>query len=144
MSLYFPLFYHDFLTDRLSPPASSFSLQSWRRRQMRIVGGTLEATSDVTKKITARIDLSKMVAIHDDNVDSSSSQAANRDDYIDSVERSFRLVFDDGEEIQFFADKDKEDWLHHLRELLGRVPSLPLWAELLWVRQHQEGQVASP
>lgn len=28
--------------------------------------------------------------------------------------------------------------LHHLRELLGRVPSLPLWAELLWVRQHQE------
>jgi hypothetical protein len=74
---------------------------------MRIVGGTLEATSDVTKKITARIDLSKMVAIRDDN-----AEPADRDEYVDSVERSFRLVFDDGEEIQFFADKDKdkEDW----------------------------------
>jgi len=75
---------------------------------MRIVGGTLEATSDVTGKITARIDLSKMVEIRDDNADTSSRDH----DRPMSVERSFRLVFDDGEEIQFFADKDKdkEDW----------------------------------
>lgn len=67
---------------------------------MRIVGGTLEATSDVTKKITARIDLSKMVKILNDG------------DQPMSVERSFTLVFDNGEDIQFFADSEQEksDW----------------------------------
>lgn len=76
---------------------------------MRIVGGTLEATSDVTNKITARIDLSKMVAIRDNNAESTDRLD---EEYSDPVERSFRLVFDNGDEIQFYADKDKdkEDW----------------------------------
>lgn len=111
---------------------SDLDLQSWRRRRMRIVGGTLEATSDVTSKITARIDLSKMVAVidNDDPTQSSSSSSStasningnsnnsreNRksldDDRPMSVERSFRLIFEDGDEIQFYADGDEEksDW----------------------------------
>jgi hypothetical protein len=170
---------------------------------MRIVGGTLEATSDVTARITARIDLSKMIAVHDENANlpptttstsssamvpqmssSSGKRSMDDDDRPMSVERSFRLVFEDGEEISFYADSDEEksDWfvfflsffslppsfpsvslsqrsrcalaypssclylfryacmdpssrLHHLNELLGRVPDLPFWAEMLWVRQ---------
>lgn len=82
---------------------------------MRIVGGTLEATSDVTSKITARIDLSKMVALHDNNAADEigvESRISLDDDRPMSVERSFRLIFEDGEEIQFYADDDeaKADW----------------------------------
>lgn len=31
----------------------------------------------------------------------------------------------------------------HLNELLGRVPSLPLWAEVLWVKQQQKASTPS-
>lgn len=71
---------------------------------MRIVGGLLEATNDITGKITARIDLSKMTAIRDYNAE---EQADDLDRPM-SVERSFGLMFEDGEEIQFFADKDQD------------------------------------
>jgi hypothetical protein len=76
---------------------------------MRIVGGLLEATSDITGKITARIDLAKMTAIRDYNAE---EEAGGDIDRPMSVERSFGLVFDDGDEIQFFADRDedKADW----------------------------------
>ncbi|CDZ98782.1 Pleckstrin homology-like domain [Phaffia rhodozyma] len=108
---------------------------SWRRRRMRIVGGTLEASNDVTGKITARIDLSQMTNVTDNNMEDSQNPDMDRPM---SVERSFTLTFENGEDIQFYADtdKDKEDWINHLNELLGRVPSLPLWAELLWVKDH--------
>lgn len=132
---------------------------------MRIIGGVLEATSDITGKITARIDLAKMTAIRDFNAE---EEAGGDIDRPMSVERSFGLVFEDGDEIQFFADRgqDKADWcalsclcttypklilknlplcrLAHLNELLGRVPSLPLWSELLWVKQQQQPAPAAP
>ena len=74
------------------------------------------------------------------------------------VERSFRLLFPNDQEIIFFADTDeeKDKWcvrflypnpgtiliyalvrLEVLRALVGRIPPNPLWAELLWQRQQE-------
>ncbi len=46
------------------------------------------------------------------------------------VERSFRLVFPNKQEIMFFADTDEEKaiWLDVLRKLVGHIPPNPLWA----------------
>ena len=73
------------------------------------------AFNDVTKKATATIDLKKAIAIEDDDhAGEVSSPGRDRDEYEDvyRVERSFRLIFSDSEEIQFFADTDeaKERW----------------------------------
>jgi hypothetical protein len=74
------------------------------------------------------------------------------------VERSFRLIFPNDEEIVFFADTDEEkakwsvipvgivcnsplltndDRLEVLRALVGHIPPNPLWAELIWQRQDE-------
>lgn len=76
----------------------------------------------MTKKATATIDLKKAIAVEDDqenvantlNSPSSamSARTASRflDDYdgISGVERSFRLVFPEDQEIVFFADTDDD------------------------------------
>jgi len=77
-----------------------------------VIGAILVAFNDVTKRATATIELRKVVAVHDDNdlVSDSSLRRRTSDSYdaIFKVERSFRLVFGDGEEIEFFADTDEE------------------------------------
>lgn len=78
---------------------------------MRIVGGTLEASNDITGKITARINISKMTSVVDNN--NNNEESTNHDvDRSMSIERSFTLTFESGEDIQFYADsdKDKEEW----------------------------------
>ena len=70
------------------------------------------AFNDVTKRATATIELRKVVAVHDDNDPESDRPLRRRTsdtyDAIFRVERSFRLVFADGEEIEFFADTDED------------------------------------
>ncbi|KIY50296.1 PH-domain-containing protein, partial [Fistulina hepatica ATCC 64428] len=124
---------------------------SWRRRQLRVIGGNLVAFNDVTKRAIAKIDLKKALSVEDDQAPRSAlcspasgmSQATSRnaDDYdgMHGVERSFRLVFPGNEEIIFFADTDAEKarWLEVLRALIGHIPPYPLWAELLWQRQEE-------
>ncbi|KAF8308284.1 hypothetical protein DL93DRAFT_2171244 [Clavulina sp. PMI_390] len=118
--------------------------KSWRRRQFRVIGAKLVAFNDVTKKATATIELKRVVAVCDDNEPDAGSTSATvrrraRDSYdaVFKVERSFRLVFADEEEIEFFADTDAEKakWLQIFRALMGRIPPNPLWAELVWQRQ---------
>ncbi|KAG9312056.1 hypothetical protein JVU11DRAFT_7337 [Chiua virens] len=122
---------------------------TWRRRMFRVTGANLIAFNDVTKKATATINLKKAIAV-EDNQDARSAALSpdgrRRGDYdsLMSVERSFRLVFPSEQEILFFADSDEEKvkWLEVLRALVGHIPPNPLWAELVWQRQHElAGQV---
>lgn len=70
------------------------------------------AFNDVTKKPTATIELRKAIAVEDDNEPPApgtiSRKRRPRDDATFKVERSFRLVFPDDEEISFFADNDED------------------------------------
>ena len=88
-------------------------VQTWRRRQLRVIGGNLVAFNDVTKRATATIDLKKALAVEDDQERAQSLGARARLDVDDfdamyGVERSFRLVFPNKQEIAFFADTDEE------------------------------------
>ena len=97
---------------------------------------------------------------------SGSSAAASRYleemDGLCGVERSFRLIFPGDEEILFFADSDEEKakwyvlFLHRpvhslrwalrlqvFRALVGKIPPHPLWAEMLWQRQHEQQKQAA-
>ncbi|KAJ7928485.1 hypothetical protein B0H13DRAFT_1967482 [Mycena leptocephala] len=121
----------------------------WRRRQLRVIGANLVAFNDVTKKATATIDLKKAVAVEDDQeargamspASAKTARSSRYDEYdgLYGVERSFRLVFPNDQEILFFADTDEEKgkWLEVLRALVGHIPPHPLWAELLWQRQDE-------
>lgn len=87
------------------------------------MGSSMIAFNDITKKAITTIDLKKAVAVQDDqepqvdvrSPDSAVSARGNR--YIDrdgpsGVERSFRLIFNNKEEITFYTDTDeeKEQW----------------------------------
>ncbi|KAJ3566528.1 hypothetical protein NP233_g6949 [Leucocoprinus birnbaumii] len=117
---------------------------SWRRRLFRVIGANLVAFNDITRKATATIDLKKAIAIQDDQDlrNPLSPLARSRDydeDALFGVERSFRLIFPQEQEIIFFADTDEEKyrWLEVFRALVGHIPPHPLWAELLWQRQEE-------
>ena len=77
-----------------------------------MIGANLVAFNDVTKKATATIDLKKAITIEDDQGRGTPASGRHMryddDDYLYGVERSFRLVFPNGEEIVFFADSDEE------------------------------------
>lgn len=81
-----------------------------------MIGSNLVAFNDVTKKATATIDLKKAVAVEDDDptISPMTSPASavparqrNEFDEVYRVERSFRLIFPNDEEISFFADSDE-------------------------------------
>ncbi|KAK0195629.1 hypothetical protein F5146DRAFT_1133089 [Armillaria mellea] len=122
---------------------------SWRRRQLRVIGSNLVAFNNVTKRVTATIDLKKATAIEDDQPKEKALSPGARSRYADEydgmygVERSFRLIFPD-DEIAFFADTDEEKarWLDVLRALVGHIPPHPLWAEatLAAAGRAKEGQ----
>ncbi|KAF9268838.1 hypothetical protein L218DRAFT_954272 [Marasmius fiardii PR-910] len=109
---------------------------TWRRRRLRVVGGNLVAFNDVTKRVTATINLKNAIAVEDDQ-ESKNTKSPREYDGLYGVERSFRLIFPGDEEICFFADTDEEKarWMEILRALVGHIPPHPLWAELLWQRQ---------
>lgn len=79
------------------------------------------AYNDVTKKVTATIDLKKAVAVEDDEETranllspASGSSGIRTSRFVDEfegpygVERSFRLLFLNDQEIIFFADSNEE------------------------------------
>ncbi|KAI0698226.1 hypothetical protein BC835DRAFT_1335005 [Cytidiella melzeri] len=120
---------------------------SWRRRHIRIMGGSMIAYNDVTKKAIATIDLKKAVAVQDDQEPSvdvrspDSGLSARSSRYVEhdgpsGMERSFRLIFSNKQEITFYADTNEEKarWLEVLRTLVGKINPSPLWAEVAWQR----------
>jgi hypothetical protein len=51
----------------MAPICTNDHLQSWRRRQLRLIGGNLVAYNDVTKKATTSIDLRQAISVEDDD-----------------------------------------------------------------------------
>ncbi|KAH9942234.1 uncharacterized protein BXZ73DRAFT_87885 [Epithele typhae] len=89
---------------------------TWRRRHLRIIGCSLVAYNDITRRAIASIDLRKATKVEDESapVRSPASGPAYDDDDlygVGSVERAFRLEFG-SDVIKFYADTDqeKEDW----------------------------------
>jgi serine/arginine repetitive matrix protein 2 len=125
-----------------------------------LIGGSLVAINEVTKKQVTSIDLRKAVSIIDlnDSKQASTSQRRKRgsDEGLPIRERSFMVEFDDGEGITFSSDKDEDKvlwyvlltsyWndemlisrLETLNGLIGKIPSNPLWAELLAAQKREE------
>ena len=80
---------------------------------MRVIGASLVAFSDATKRATTLIDLKKVAAVADDRELAQNPGAEAKSEADDSnttrdVKYSFRLIFPKDEEIAFFADTDKE------------------------------------
>jgi hypothetical protein len=112
--------------------------QSWRRRPMKVQGVHLIGFNEITKKATVKIDLSKAISIEEnkDPVKNSRGNYNDDDDELDEtyhVERSFRITFQDGEKIFFFADSDEEmhRWLKALSKIVGNssIPAQCAWAQ---------------
>lgn len=88
---------------------------------MKIIGGKLVAFNDVTKKPIASIELRTAVGVLDDQdpeADTATLRKRRDSEAMFQVERSFRLLFPDDEEILFFADTDEEKsrwYVYHLR-----------------------------
>lgn len=99
-----------------------------RRRHFKIIGGSLVASNEVTKKHVISIDLRKAVAVHDDN-----KPRERGDEPYNAMPRSFSITFKDAESITFWCDIDNEkaSWMKALDAIVGKVPSNPLWAEVL-------------
>ncbi|CAE6332614.1 unnamed protein product [Rhizoctonia solani] len=119
-------------------------ITSWRRRQFRIIGSNLIAYNDVTGKAIATISLRQALAVEDDQNPLAPGAVPGRrgrdeSDAYFSDNRCFRLLFDNDEDIAFYADSEEEkaEWLRILRALVGNIPPHPLWAELVWQRHEQ-------
>ncbi|KZO93860.1 hypothetical protein CALVIDRAFT_566091 [Calocera viscosa TUFC12733] len=128
---------------------------TWRRRRFRVVGAEMIASNDVTKKITATIDLTRATSLEDDQDPAlkpapgtgGMTRSMSSDDDLYSytgVQRSFRVLFEEGDEIAFFADTDEEKVkMEVLMARIGRVPDHPLWAEMIWQRQEELSRQAA-
>ncbi|KPV78628.1 uncharacterized protein RHOBADRAFT_51073 [Rhodotorula graminis WP1] len=110
----------------------------WRRRVVKLRGSTLVPYNEVTKRSHVEINLAQVVAVEDLNAPSSTSRAAARDDDDDDesvtrMDHSFRLVFEDGNRIDYFADSHaiKTKWLEVLAAVVGQdgdKKTAPDWA----------------
>lgn len=90
--------------------------QVWRRRHLRIIGSSLVAYNDVTRRAIASMDLRMATRVVDESgpIRSPASGATRESSYEDNepywagtVERSFKLEFG-RDEILFYADTDQE------------------------------------
>lgn len=68
------------------------------------------AFNDVTKRSISTIDLKKAIAVEDDRDPAVIAKRKDVDDFdaMYGVERSFRIIFPDNQEVSFFADTDTE------------------------------------
>ncbi|KAJ9095988.1 hypothetical protein QFC21_005351 [Naganishia friedmannii] len=126
-----------------------------RRRPFKLIGGNLVASNAVTKKTVFSIDLRKAKLLVNENIDvvdvkGGQQQKKSIEDELEAgytkMPRSFTLRFEDDDYITFWTDTDEEKagWMKALGSLIGKVPSNPLWAELLAVRQrHVKARSAS-
>ena len=129
-----------------------------RRRLFKLVGGNLVAINEVTKKHVTSIDLRKATQVVDLNASDPYSEPVKNGSPMSKAmttrqrdgedfgtrPRSFRLEFDD-DWIDFWADKqeDKDVWMSTFSGLIGKIPSNPLWAELLATRMRDKASKRS-
>ena len=84
----------------------------------KLIGGSLVAINEVTKKQVTSIDLRKAVSVIDLNDTKQASQSQRRkrgsDEGLPIRERSFLVEFNDGEGITFSSDKNEDKLLWYV------------------------------
>jgi hypothetical protein len=110
----------------------------WRRRYFKLVGTKLTAYHEATRQPRATINLANAKRLIDDrrtltekettgkNGRRRRSAFAEEEEGYMFVEEGFRIRFNNGEVIDFYADStaDKEGWMKALGEVIGRDNSL--------------------
>ncbi|PHH90688.1 hypothetical protein CDD83_2944 [Cordyceps sp. RAO-2017] len=134
----------------------------WRRRYFKLVGTKLTAYHEATRQPRATINLSNAKRLIDDRralterETSSKHGKRRRSAFAEDeegymfVEEGFRIRFNNGEVIDFYADtaEDKEAWMKVLSDVIGRgesgaeeetggVRSRAKWCELVLKREEQ-------
>ncbi|KAH7328432.1 hypothetical protein B0I35DRAFT_403799 [Stachybotrys elegans] len=133
----------------------------WRRRYFKLVGTKLTAYHEATRQPRATINLSNAKRLIDDrralmekettgkNGRRRRSAFAEEEEGYMFVEEGFRIRFNNGEVIDFYADtaEDKEGWMRVLSDIIGRadgandeetgVRSRAKWCELVLKREEQ-------
>ncbi|KAI0416718.1 cell division protein anillin-domain-containing protein [Xylaria grammica] len=130
----------------------------WRRRYFKLVGTKLTAYHETTRQPRATINLSNAKRLIDDrrqltnpettgrNGKRRRSAFAEEEEGYMFVEEGFRIRFNNGEVIDFYADtpEDKEGWMKALGDVIGRggddddgtgVNSRRKWCELVLKRE---------
>ncbi|KAI1743479.1 DUF1709-domain-containing protein [Xylaria scruposa] len=130
----------------------------WRRRYFKLVGTKLTAYHETTRQPRATINLSNAKRLIDDrrqltnpettgrNGKRRRSAFAEEEEGYMFVEEGFRIRFNNGEVIDFYADtpEDKEGWMKALGDVTGRggedddgtgVNSRRKWCELVLKRE---------
>lgn len=113
------------------------SAQYWRRRYFKLVGAKLTAYHEATRQPRATINLANAKRLIDDRRALTerdtkgrhgkrrrSAFAEEEEGYM-FVEEGFRIRFNNGEVIDFYADTaaDKEAWMKILSDVIGRGES---------------------
>ncbi|KAJ8122195.1 hypothetical protein ONZ43_g1548 [Nemania bipapillata] len=130
----------------------------WRRRYFKLVGTKLTAYHETTRQPRATINLSNAKRLIDDRRQLTNPETTGRngrrrrsafaeeeEGYM-FVEEGFRIRFNNGEVIDFYADtpEDKEGWMKVLGDVIGRggddddgtgVNSRRKWCELVLKRE---------
>ncbi|KFA68770.1 hypothetical protein S40285_01142 [Stachybotrys chlorohalonatus IBT 40285] len=134
----------------------------WRRRYFKLVGTKLTAYHEATRQPRATINLSNAKRLIDDrralmekettgkNGKRRRSGFAEEEEGYMFVEEGFRIRFNNGELIDFYADtaEDKEGWMKVLSDIIGRADSgsddeslagrsRAKWCELVLKREEQ-------
>ncbi|BGP04868.1 Bud site selection protein bud4 [Rhodotorula toruloides] len=100
----------------------------WRRRVVKLRGSTLVPYSEVTKRSHVEINLALVSQVEDLNVatvqspKSRASRFEDEDEDLSRMDNSFRLIFKDGNRIDFYADSPeaKATWLRVLSAVVGK------------------------
>ncbi|PKS11961.1 hypothetical protein jhhlp_001257 [Lomentospora prolificans] len=130
----------------------------WRRRYFKLVGTKLTAYHEATRQPRATINLGNAKRLIDDRRTLTEKETtgkggkrrrsafAEEEEGYMFVEEGFRIRFNNGEVIDFYADtaEDKEGWMKILGELIGRGDSSNMddegprrnkWCELILKRE---------
>lgn len=140
--------------------------QYWRRRYFKLVGTKLTAYHEATRQPRATINLANAKRLIDDRRALTEKETTGRggrrrrsafaedeEGYM-FVEEGFRMRFNNGELIDFYADTaaDKEGWMKVLTEVVGRDSpeeessnqrSKAKWCQLVLRREEQLRRRAS-
>lgn len=137
--------------------------QYWRRRYFKLVGAKLTAYHEATRQPRATINLSNAKRLIDDRRALTEKETmgkggrrrrsafAEEEEGYMFVEEGFRIRFNNGEVIDFYADtaEDKDGWMRILQDVIGREdggnddePNRPRsrakWCELVLKKEEQQ------
>ncbi|KAF8458425.1 hypothetical protein BGX38DRAFT_1265157 [Terfezia claveryi] len=129
----------------------------WRRRYFKLIGAKLTAYHEVNRQPRATINLAKAIRLIDDrpsltepeipttNGKRRKSAFAEMEEGYMFVEEGFRIKFQNGETIDFYADnaEDKQGWMNVLGETIGGGQENRNWCELILNKEKMDREQAS-